>query len=279
MLRRVPLLSFAAALACAALVAAAEAQQDLSCLAGTVSIQAVTDADGAFPVPVPCPTPNTLGVTSCLKWEYVYQSDSTISVSAISLDSDVDLVAASGGSGGSVQFLPGGGKVYDAGSTDSSIGIGGGVYNMRTVKFAAIGNTVHGTLYTRTNVGVGTVSAVAKVGNAGPISCAIAGADNVEGISVGLAPVTTKAKDQFGPCTIDLTLDSKGCPSDISVSPGPPACNIKKNVALLLKDEDIPGDPKPFLGGVCGNRFTSEGSKCTWYCPTSSGSCFQVCYP
>lgn len=276
MLRRVSLLSIAAALACCVpLVAVAEAQQGppLSCIAGPVTVQAMADASGAFPQAVPCPAPNTLEVASCLKWQYVYSlPGGTISVSAISVDSDIDIVAALGGAPGSEQFLPSGGKVYDPGSTDSSIGIGSGVFNMRIVKFAANGSTVLGTIFTETNVTKGTVSAVAKAGNAGPVSCAIAGPDNISGTGVGVAPLTTTETDQFGPCEITLTLNANGCPTDV-VAPG---CTVTKGVVPNISGgTEISGT---FAGGKCGSKITSTGSSCLWYCPTSYGSCFQVCF-
>jgi hypothetical protein len=259
MLSRVPVLVFAA-LANIALVTVAEAQfqsfpalppPPKSCAAGKATVTAAT----AFPATLsPCPD-SSLG-TSCLAWTYNYNPgrNNTISSAAILVDTDVVTVP-------------------DGLHEGNFTGIGSGVRDVALVSFNTATLSPY-TILTGTNVSAGTVTAIAQVGSTVG-SCAIAGPDNVVGTGVGLAPVTTNETDQFGPCTIDLKLDSKGCPSDISVSGT--GCTATKGVTPTITDNMTHSGL--FLGGVCGNRFTSEGTKCTWYCPTSSGSCFQVCYP
>jgi len=282
MLRLISILSFAI-LACLTVFTVAHAQNaapaipppPLQCIntAGTVRIEAMTDAAGGFPVPVSCPT-NPFGVSECLKWSYKYTllSGNNISVSAITVDSDVDIVAATSGSPETGPNM----KVYDVGSTDSSIaGIGAGIFDFRTVKFTSQGAVVLGHIYTKTNVAVGSVTAISKVGNAGATTCQIAGADNIAGgISVGRAPVTTIQVDQFEQCNIVLTVDSKGCPTGAEATSNTPdvTCTVTE---LPFSSVNING--QPFAGGVCGNRFVSGTNTCVWYCPTSTGKCFQIC--
>jgi hypothetical protein len=257
MLTRVPVLVFAA-LANIALVTVAEAQfqsfpalppPPTSCAAGRATVTTVA------PAPVSCPT-NSLG-TNCLAWTYTYSvgKSTTVSSAAILVDADVATSPES--------------------TPQPFNGIGSGAWDVARVSFT---NTTSGPytvlLYTGTNVSAGTVTAIATVGN-NVGSCAIAGPDNIiVGKGVGLAPVTTNETDEFGPCTIELTLDSRGCPADVTARP--PTCVVTKGVTPTITDNMTHSGL--FLGGVCGNRFTSEGTKCTWYCPTSTGSCFQVCY-
>jgi hypothetical protein len=284
MLRLISVLSVAAVLTCLSVFTVAHAQSQLQsypapappplqCInsAATVRIEAVPDA-GNFPVPVSCPS-NTLGVTDCLKWQYRYTllSGNNISLSAITVDSDLDVVAATGGNPESGNAI----KVYSPGESDSAIQqIGSGIFDFRTVRFASQGNVVLGNIYTRTNVGISSVTAVSKVGNTTATTCRIAGAGNIEGVSVGLAPVTTNQIDQFQECTISLTLDAKGCPTDVHATSSTPGvtCAVTEVAQPSL-------DGKPFKGGVCkgGTGLVFEGSTCVWYCPTSTGSCFKVC--
>lgn len=239
---------------------------------GTVKVKAVPGAGGSFPAPAVCPA-NTLGATQCLKWTYEYTrlSGNNISLSAVTVDADVDIVAATSGS----PEAGGGMKVYDPGSSDSAIGgLGSGVYDFRTVRFASQGAVVLGHVYTRANVGTGSVTVAGKVGNTSTGTCQIAGADNIEGSSVGLAAVTTSQTDQFQECTITLTLDAKGCPTDVQ------ATSTVQGVTCTVSEisaDNFNLNGKKLMGGKCGNSFTTEGSTCTWYCPTSYGSCFQVC--
>jgi hypothetical protein len=280
MVRLISILSTVVILGCLALATAADAQNQSPGLAppplqctiasGTVTVRAVPDGSG-FPVPAACPT-NTLGVENCLRWSYEYKlnpnSGNNISLSAITADSDVDIVAATGGA------LPGSGggmKVYTAGASDSAISqIGSGIYDFRTVRFASQGSVVLGHIYTRTNVSTSTVTAISKVGNSGATTCAIAGVGNIESNSdsVGLAPITTTQIDEFEECRIELALDAKGCPTSVTATPA--TCNVEE-VDFL--------DGKTILGGQCNkpSGFVTDGSTCIWYCPTSTGRCFKVC--
>jgi hypothetical protein len=166
-------------------------------------------------------------------------------------------------------------KVYNAGESDAAIGqIGSAAFDFRTVRFASQGTVVLGHVYTETNVGIGSVTAISKVGNQGPSTCRIAGPDNIlEGASVGIAAVTTSQVDQFQECTITLTLDQKGCPIDI---------HAQSNVAgVTCQVEEVTQiEGRAIRGGQCKGAtspFTTDGSTCVWYCPTSTGSCFKVC--
>jgi len=251
--------------------AAAIQAPPLQCIgsAGSVRVEAVTDAQGNFPVAVACPV-NTLGAVNCLRWSYKYTllSGNNISLSAVTVDSDVDIVAATGGTPESA----GGMKVYSPGESDSAIAsIGLNAFDFRTVRFAAQGTVILGNVYTRTDVGIGSVTAISKVGNQGATTCQIAGADNVGGASVGLAAVTTTQVDQFQECTITLTLDAKGCPTDVQASPS--TCQV-------TEVDSLSGDAKKVLGGQCKggtSGLVTDGSTCIWYCPTSYGTCFKVC--
>jgi hypothetical protein len=286
MLRLVSILSFAVVLTCLSVFTVAHAQSSnpnntapalapppMQCTnsAGTVRIDAVP-ISGNFPAPVSCPA-NTLGVTDCLKWQYRYTlvSGNNISLSAVTVDSDLDVVAARGGDPENGTSI----KVYDPGSSDSAIQqIGFGIFDFRAVRFASQGTVVSGSVYTRTNVGISSVTAISKVGNTTATTCRIAGPGNIEGVSVGLAPVTTNQVDQFQECTISLTLDAKGCPTDVVAT-----SNIQ-GVSCPVTEVTQPSlDGKPFKGGVCkgGTGLVFEGSTCVWYCPTSTGSCLKVC--
>jgi hypothetical protein len=287
MLRLASILSVAVVLTCLSAFTVAHAQNSnpnntapalpappLQCInsAQTVRIEAVPDTQGNFPVLVSCPS-NSLGVTDCLKWQYRYTllSGNNISLSAITVDSDLDVVAATGGSPESGTSI----KVYDPGLSDSAIQqIGSGIFDFRTVRFASQGTVVLGNVYTRTNVGISSVTAISKVGNTTATTCRIAGAGNIEGTSVGLAPVTTNQIDQFQACTISLTLDAKGCPTDVQ------ATSSTAGVTCTVTEVTQPSlDGKPFKGGVCkgGTGLVFEGSTCVWYCPTTYGTCFKVC--
>ena len=240
----------------------------LSCTnsAGTVTIQALTDLSGNFPIQVPCPT--TGGPTSCLKWSYRYTSVSgaNISLSAMTVDSDVAIVRATSGAGETT----GGMKVYAVSESDSSIGsIGLNTWDLSAVKFSANSAVVLGHIYTPTQIGIGSVTAISKVGNAGPSTCRIAGPDNIttSTTAVGVATMTTTQTDEFQGCTITLGLDAKGCPNSVTATGG---CSVTEETFL---------GGQTFLGGNCrlGNGLVTEGSTCVWYCPTSFGTCYKVC--
>jgi len=277
MLKLIPIVSFAIVVTGLAPFTVAHAQNQAQAIAApplqctnsasTVRIETQPDTQGNFPASVSCPS-NTLGVVDCLKWSYKYTllSGNNISLSAVTVDSDVDIVAVTGSIAGAI-------KVYTPGESDSAIGqIGSNLFDVRTVRFASQGNVVLGNIYTRTNVGIGSVTAVSKVGNSGASTCQIAGADNIAGVSVGLAPVTTNQVDQFQECTISLTLDAKGCPIDAVATSNTPGvtCTVTEEVSI---------GTKAFKGGVCkgGTGFVTDGSTCVWYCPTSYGSCFRIC--
>lgn len=281
MLKLVLVLSFTTLLTFLAPFTAADAQTvapnqtpalpapPLQCVAGSVRIEALPDTFGNFPVPVSCPA-NSLGAASCLKWSYRYAllSGNTISLSALTVDSDVDIVAATGGSPESGSGM----KVYAPGESDSAIGlVGNNTFDLRTVKFSANGAVVLGNIYTKTDVAVGSVTAISKVGNSGASVCRIAGPDNISGASVGLATVTTTQIDQFQECQITLTLDAKGCPTNVQASPS--TCQV-------TEVDSLSGDAKKVLGGQCKggtSGLVTDGSTCVWYCPTSYGTCFKVC--
>jgi len=280
MVRLMSILSFAAVLGCLAFATAADAQNPspalpappLECInsAGTVRIRAVPDAAGNFPVPAACPT-NPFGATDCFRWSYEYRllSGNNISLSAITADSDVDIIAATGGA------APGTGNgtnVLNAGQSDQAVGgFGTGVFDFRTVRFASQGSVVFGNIFTRRDVGLSTVTAVSKVGNTSATTCAIAGVGNVETDSAGFSPVVTSTQiDQFDECKIELVLDAKGCTSDIKVSSPNNTCTFSEETTI---------NGKAILGGPCNkpSALVVEGSTCLWYCPTSSGTCFKVC--
>ena len=243
----------------------------LSCAAGAATIQAVPDASGNWPVPVTCPA-NPFGAVNCLRWSYSYSGSGNISVSAITMDSDADLVDATSGP---LPGTTGGMKVYSPGESDSSIGQAGtNTLDVRTIKFSASAPVV-GHLYTKADIGIGTVTAIAKVGNSGPLTCRIAGPDNT-GIaaSVGAAPFTTTQIDQYQECQITLTLDAKGCPADVVATSSVPGvtCPVAE-VTTIDSGKTIKGGQ--CKGGTSG--LVTEGSTCVWYCPTSAGTCFKVC--
>jgi hypothetical protein len=274
MVRLMSILSFAAVLGCLALATAADAQNNphtsaalppppLTCVnqAKTVQVDVVIS-------PEPCLS-NSLGVVDCLKWSYKYTklSGGNVSLSAITMDSDVDLVAATSGLSGTTTT---GMQVYTPGQSDSGIGSTGlNTLDVRTIRFASNEAVVHGHVYTRRNVGIGSVTAVSKVGNAGPSTCQIAGADNIEtSDSVGLAAITTTQIDEFEECRIVLALDEKGCPTSVTATPN----------TCVVEEVDVL-DGKTVLGGQCNkpSGFVTDGSTCIWYCPTSTGKCFKVC--
>jgi hypothetical protein len=235
--------------------------------------------NGLFPIPAACPA-NHLGAEDCFRWSYSYTAGGTVSVSAITVDSDLDIVAATSG-----QVTPtsngssGGMKVYAPGTSDSSLGqIGSGTLDLRTVKFAS-NAPVTGNVWTRANVGIGTVTALAKVGNSGLSTCAIAGPDNiVSGISVGKAPIPAAQQDTFEGCDIVVSVDPKGCPTAVTAAPAP-GSNLPPGSCVVSQTSfNINGDTnQPFAGGVCGSKFVTGNNTCVWYCPTSFGSCFNVC--
>jgi len=242
-------------------------------LGNNVTIQAVAQ-NGIFPVPEDCPAGNSFGAVDCLRWSYKYTqaANQNISVSAVTIDSDLDIIKATSGA---LPGSTGGMKIYTGGASDSSIGqLGALAQDFRTVKFSS-GSPVTGNIWTRTNVGIGTVTALAKVGNNGPTTCAIAGPDNiVTGIGVGRAPLTTTQIDTFEDCEIAIAVDAKGCANDIAVTSG--TCQVQLNgQGGKIRTPLIDG--QPFTGGVCGGRFVSGNNTCLNYCVTSGGGCFQIC--
>jgi hypothetical protein len=278
MVRLMSILSFAAVLGCLALPAPADAQNPspalpappLTCTisGGAVRIEALTDAVGNFPVSAQCPG-DPAGSLNCFKWSYRYvlQSGNNISLSALTVDSDVAIVAATSGS----PETGGGMKVYNAGESDSAIGlVGNNAFDFRTVRFASQGAVVLGHVYTKRNVGIGSVTAISKVGNQSASSCQIAGADNIDTDSVGFSPIqTTTQIDQFDECRIELVLDAKGCTTDIRVTPAD-TCTVTEETTI---------NGKAILGGPCNkpSGLVVDGSTCIWYCPTSFGTCYRVC--
>lgn len=286
MIKVFSILSLTVVVGCLAVATVADAQNQTPALAPpplmcvnaakTVRVHALDQSlnpatAGSFPVPVACPT-NTLGVTECLRWSYKYEllSGNTISLSAVTSDSNVDIVAATGSNPGPTNVLP-------IGTSDSAIGgFGSGVFDFYTVRFASQGNVVLGHIYTRTNVDISTVTAIAKVGNTGATTCQIAGVGNINSDSQGTATtLTTKQIDTFEECQIELALDSKGCTKAITIL-NPPSqggtCNATVNEELAINGKMI-------LGGQCNkpSGLVVEGSSCVWYCPTSFGTCFRVC--
>jgi len=229
---------------------------------------------GVFPVPDTC-----AGGADCLRWSYSFTqlAGQTVSVSALTVDADINIFKASTGT------PPGtttGMKIYANGSTDSSIGgLGGLAFDFRTIKFSS-GQPVIANVWTDTNAGIGTVTALAKVGNSGATSCAIAGPDNIVSSGVGKQPVTTTQLDSFEGCDITIEVDRKGCPVSVVAQPAPGSgvtCTVSQTTFTLTPGSGGGGSNQPFSGGVCGNRFVTGNNTCVWYCPTSFGSCFQVC--
>jgi hypothetical protein len=158
-------------------------------------------------------------------------------------------------------------RVYSAGESDSGIGlIGNNAFDFWTVRFASQGAVVLGHVYTKRNVGIGSVTAISKVGNQGPTTCQIAGSDNNDTDSVGVSPVITSTQiDQFDECKIELVLDAKGCANDVKVS-------SPSNTCTVVEEQTING--KAILGGPCNkpSAIVVDGSTCLWYCPTSAGT-------
>jgi hypothetical protein len=195
-------------------------------------------------------------------------SKNNISLSAVTVDADIEIVAALSGQ----SETAGGMKVYSAGQSDSAIGqIGSSVFDFRTVRFASEGGVVLGHVYTKRDVGIGSVTAISKVGNQGATTCQIAGADNIDSDSVGFSPVVTSTQiDQFDECRIELVLDAKGCATNVMVSSPSNTCTVEE-------EDTING--KAILGGPCNkpSAIVVDGSTCLWYCPTSTGRCFKVC--
>ena len=277
MVRLMSILSFAAVVSCLALATAAEAQNQspalapppLTCVngAGTVRITAVPQG-GNFPVAAACPT-NTLGVVDCLRWTYEYKllSGNNISLSAMTADSDVDIIAATGGAppgtGNGTNVLP-------VGQSDNAIGgFGTGVFDFRTVRFASQGSVVLGNIFTRTNVDISTVTAISKVGNSSATTCAIAGVGNVNNDSQGFSGLATSTQvDRWEDCKLELNLDPKGCTRSITVAEG--TCSVQE--VLQINGEAIQGGPcnKP-------SGFKVGTDSCIWYCPTTFGTCYRVC--
>jgi hypothetical protein len=279
MVRLMSILSFAAVLGCLTLATAADAQNaspalpppPLTCtvFSNTVRVDAVTDPAGNFPVVAQCPG-EPAGTQNCFKWSYRYTllSGNNISLSAVTVDSDVEIVAATSGSPETGTGM----KVYNAGESDSAIGkIGDNVFDFRTVRFASQGAVVLGHVYTKRTVGIGSVTALAKVGNQGQATCRIAGADNIDTDSVGFSPVITSTQiDQFDECRIELVLDSKGCATNVNVTSPSNTCTVNEETSI---------NGKAILGGPCNkpSGLVVDGSTCIWYCPTSFGTCFRVC--
>jgi hypothetical protein len=293
MVRFLSILSFAVVLGCLALATTADAQNQLlnqspklpppplTCVnsAQTVRITALnqngdpaTQPNSIFPVPAACPS-NTLGAVDCLRWSYKYEllSGNNISLSAMSADSDIDIIAATGGE------APGSGSgtnVLTAGVSDNAIGgFGTGVFDFRTVRFASQGSVVHGNIFTRTTVGISSVTAISKVGNTSATTCRIAGVGNSESDSAGDKTATTTTQiDQFEQCEIVLTLDGKGCPVTIE------ATSLDPSVTCTVGEVDFINGQR-LRGGPCNkpSGFATGDNSCFFYCPTSTGRCGTVC--
>jgi hypothetical protein len=282
MVRFLSILSFAAILGCLALATAADAQNASAAIApqpppltctissNSIRVDAVPDAEGNFPVSAQCPgdPPQTL---NCFKWSYQYTllgGGNNISLSAVTVDSDVAIVAATSGN----PETGGGMKVYNAGESDSAIGlIGNNAFDFRTVRFASQGAVVLGHVYTKRDVAIGSVTAAGKVGNQGATTCRIAGADNIDSDSVGFSPIITSTQiDQFEECRVELVLDVKGCVTDVKVSSPNNTCTVAEETTI---------NGKAIRGGPCNkpSAVIVDGSVCAWYCPTSFGTCFTVC--
>jgi hypothetical protein len=276
MVRFMSILSFAAVLGCLALATTADAQNSSPALppapttctnsSGTVKVTLVGSA------PASCPT-NPSGLTQCLKWSYLYEllgSGSQIKLAAITVDSDLTIVAATGSNPATSPESGAGITVFNAGESSLAINnIGRHAFDFRAVQFAASAPKVLGHVYTSPDVGAGSVTAI--TGIPGASTCRIAGPDDTStgSTAVGVASTTTTQIDQFQGCEITLGLDPKGCPSTINVTGE--GCSVVEDTLL---------GGQTFLGGNCrlGNGLvTHENPTCIWYCPTSSGTCFKVC--
>jgi hypothetical protein len=259
----------------------------LSCTTPTNGVVITArDQNGVFPVPDDCPSGSQFaGVTECLRWSYRFSAPATqnVSVAAITVDADLDIIKATRGivSPSNVGD-PSGVTIYSNGASDSSIGqLGVLAKDFRTLKFSS-GQPVDGNVWTRTNVGIGTVTALAKVGNSGATSCGIAGPDNiVSGIGVGKAPLTTNQLDTFEDCLINVSVDANGCANDVAVLSGSgPTCQVKLNGQggkIITPLIDLGDGPQQFTGGICGGRIVNGTNTCINYCPTSGGGCFSIC--
>jgi hypothetical protein len=276
MVRFFSILSFAAVLGCLVLATAADAQNSSPALppapttctnsSGTVKVELVGSS------PASCPT-NPSGLTQCLKWSYRYTlvgGGSQIKLAAITVDSDLAIVAATGSSPASSPESGAGITVFNAGESSLAINnVGRHAFDFRAVQFKADAPIVLGHVYTSPDVGAGSVTAISGI--PGASTCRIAGPDDTStgSTAVGVASITTTQVDQFLGCEITLGLDPKGCPSTINVTGG---CEAAEDSTFL--------GGQTFLGGNCrlGNGLvTHENPTCIWYCPTSSGSCFKVC--
>lgn len=216
-----------------------------------------------FPESVSCPAgAASAGLSGeCLKWRYKYthRSEGTLALAAVTVDSDIQGVAAAAGDSESFASA----QVFNAGAGDPSNALGvfaRNVFDVRAVRFSQTGATVLGTVYTPVNVGPGTVTAGAKVGNVLGF-CPIAGASNVVALGTGKIAVTSMIIDQAGKCTIARTVDAAGCTTNIeSLTEG---CEVTEETPALVGK---PGEP--FTGSSCSTQVTFGTG--TRYCYTST---------
>jgi hypothetical protein len=237
-----------------------------------VVITAGPDESGqpAAPFPELVTCPGFTGFSGdCLRWRYRYESmnGSNLSLSMVTVDSDVEIRGATGPN----ETTAAGVSIGDPGDGASEFRIAVNVHDVRVVKFSNESSAVGvGNVFTSTNVGVGSVTAGSKQGNRQGF-CRIAGADNVLSFGVGQIAITTQVIDDLGGvCAIIRTLDEKGCTLGIQLAEGCP-------VGTTIAAETLSLNGGEQVGVSCSTQITFFGS--TRYCyPSSTGQMICVTF-
>jgi len=229
---------------------------------GTATIAVQAGPGGVpFPESVACPAVTGAPTGDCLRWRYSYTNSTggNISLSGVTVSSDITAVVASGGQPGEGESFAGA-QVFDAGTGDTALGLARNVFDVRAVRFSQQAATVFGNVYTPSGVAVGKSTAAGKIGNALGF-CAIAGAGNVTPNGTGKLAVTTTVVDQAGQCLIARQVDGQGC--TVSIDSMTEGCNV------LTTDTASLGSTGETLSGVSCNTQITFGANSN-YCYAST---------
>ena len=185
----------------------------------TVTVQSAPDfaTPVAFPESVDCPAPLA---GDCLRWRYRFTHNGGLNLAATgaTLTSDTPGAVATTGTPPSDSGV--GSAVSNPGDGDLQLGgFGRNVFDVRVARFASGAPIVLANVYTPTNVNMGKVTAVGKVGNALGF-CAIAGPANFTPPGPGKVALTTNVIDVAGQCIISRLVDGNGCTVSITNLPG-----------------------------------------------------------
>lgn len=206
-----------------------------------------------------CPaTPGT-----CLRWDYqwVYPAGVNPAHAYVTLDSDLNLLAAVGG------YPP---RVVNAPSILGDLfllGVGAGVTEARVVRFNANAATFNASIYTATNAQVGKVTA----GFLSPLLkrgfCAIQGAEKppVDALLSKPQTITTTV----GICTVNWTQSADGCVTGATTTT--PGCTIV--------DRDLVVNGQVATTATCGTEVAGPfGSTevCKWNSLLRKTTCVRV---